>query len=76
MVKQHVLRRGEGGLRFLSGARVQLVFGDEAELFNEVLFPDSLLNQLLQLLSDTETDIMGDITLTSPTLSSTKTVFM
>ena len=51
MVEQHLLRGGEDGLGLLGGARVQLMFGDEAQLLHKVLLPDALLNQLLKLLS-------------------------
>ena len=52
VVKEHVLGRGEDRLGLLAGAGVQLMLGDEAQLLHEVLLPNALLNQLLQLISE------------------------
>lgn len=52
MVKKHLLWRGEDRLRFLGGTRVQLVFGDKAQLLHKVLLPNAFLNQLLEFLSE------------------------
>lgn len=49
MVKQHLLRAGEGGLGLLGGPRVQLVLVDEAQLLHKVLLADPAVDQLLQL---------------------------
>lgn len=56
MVKQHLLRRREDGLRLLSRPRVQLVFCDEAQFLDKVFLSDALLDELLQLLSEEDRD--------------------
>ena len=61
VVEQHLLRRQEHRLRLLGRPRVQLVFGDEAELLHKVLLSNPLLDELLQLISEEDRDNMAGL---------------
>lgn len=52
MIKHHVVWARETRLWFLSSSGIKFVFANEAQLLNEVLPANPLLNQLLQLLSE------------------------
>lgn len=47
VVEQHLLRRREDGLWLQGRPRIQLMLGDESQLFHKVFLSDALLNQLL-----------------------------
>lgn len=56
VVEEHLLWRWEDRLWLLGCPRIQLVFGDEAQLFHKVLLANALLNELLQLFSEVDKD--------------------
>lgn len=52
MIKHHVVWAREARLWLLRRSGIQLVFANEAQLLNEVLPANPLLDQLFQLLSE------------------------